>query len=380
MEDTRASAAASKRHHTMSDAKPQQPEAIKTGIPAGDLFGKQQPAVNLQDHLRYAGSGGGEETDLLPTGYKGPANASRPRYVESAFWALLHGQVSSSRWECLIVAHVRQEPLCDKFLDAVHGSSKTKAVWNVNAVGLAILLNEIPTQTVCDVLLHSFLVGVCPVHPLIHLPTFRKDYNAFWHCCRHSDISTPDQRLIDDPTFIPLLFSVLYCGAVAAPVSFWSGARPLTGLDKGTIIDQLRNSYIKGLEHCQHTRRPTLNTLVASLLGHGCSKPDDEAFENLSFINMVVRIAQSMGLHREYAPAGLDSVTHEMYRRIWWHVVCLDTQYSFRYGSQTCCGTEGNQWDVQMGSEASDEAILEFQPRFFASVPTTSRIIYVGGS
>ena len=155
-------------------------------------------------------------------------------------------------------------------------------------------------------------------------------------------------------------------------MSFWSGAELLAGLDIGSTVAQLRHSYLKGLEYCQYTRRPTLNTLVASLLGRSCSRPASEALENLSFINMVVRIAHSMGLHRENIPAGLDPITHEMYRRIWWHVVCLDTQYSFRYGSQPCCGTEGYQWDVRMVSESSDEAMSEFQPRYFASVLTPS--------
>lgn len=65
----------------------------------GDIFAPPQPQVNLQDPLRYAGSIDGDESDLLPTGYMGPGNASRPRYVESAFWALVHGQVSSSLWK-----------------------------------------------------------------------------------------------------------------------------------------------------------------------------------------------------------------------------------------------------------------------------------------
>lgn len=62
----------------------------------GDIFAPPQLQVNLQDPLRHVGSADGDESDLLPTGYMGPGNASRPRYVESAFWALVHGQVSSS--------------------------------------------------------------------------------------------------------------------------------------------------------------------------------------------------------------------------------------------------------------------------------------------
>lgn len=175
---------------------------------------------------------------------------------------------------------------------------------------------------------------------------------------------------MDDPSFIPLLFSVLFCGAIAAPASFWSGAQPLAGLDIEKTIEQLRNGYLKGLLCCQDTTQPSINTLVASLLGRSCSKPHNEAFEDLSFINKMVRMAQSMGLHRTSGSATRDPVVREVQRRIWWHIVYLDTKSSLRWGSQTCCGIEGSQWNIQMVSEASDEAMSESQPRFLASVPT----------
>ncbi len=73
----------------------------------GGIFAPPLSQVNLQDPLQYVGSDDGDESDLLPTGYMGPGNASRPRYVESAFWALVHGQVCSStlKWR-LIWAYV----------------------------------------------------------------------------------------------------------------------------------------------------------------------------------------------------------------------------------------------------------------------------------
>ena len=62
----------------------------------GDVFAPPQLEVSLQDPLRYVGSYDGDESNLLPTGYLGLGNASRPRFVESAFWALVHGQVINS--------------------------------------------------------------------------------------------------------------------------------------------------------------------------------------------------------------------------------------------------------------------------------------------
>ena len=260
-------------------------------------------------------------------------------------------------------------------MDDTHGPFKSEPLRYVDAVGLANVLRGVPTKPVCDILLHSFLVGVRPIHPLLHIPTFREGYNHFWHWCTHVDISIYNQRLIDDPTFIPLLFSVLYCGAVAAPSGFWAHAPPLMDLHKQTVVDQLGNAYLKGLEQCQHTRHPTLNTLVASLLGRSCSIQDDDTFENLAFISTTVRIAQSLGLHREHTAARLDLVTREVRHRIWWHILGIDAQYSLRHGAQTCCGIEGSQWDVKMIGEASDEEISHYQPSFLPSIPTPKSFI-----
>jgi hypothetical protein len=203
---------------------------------------------------------------------------------------------------------------------------------------------------------------VRPIYPLVHGPTFGTDYSNFWYFCKHSDTLTADQRLLNDPTFIPLLLSILYYGAITAPESYWSNVSPLAGLNKCNIIESLRNGYLKGLELCQFSKRPTLNTLVASILGHMSLRKDDEPFENMAFLDMTVRIAQSMGLHRENLGASFSPVEREMRRRIWWHVVSMDTEYSIRFGAQSSCGAEDNQWNIQMVNEASDEALSETKP------------------
>ena len=64
----------------------------------------------------------------------------------------------------------------EKELDTLTGLSRTDALSYIDAAGLANLVRGVPTNAVCDVLLYSFQIGVHPVYPLIHLPTFRKDY------------------------------------------------------------------------------------------------------------------------------------------------------------------------------------------------------------
>lgn len=208
----------------------------------------------------------------------------------------------------------------------------------------------------CDILLQSFLVGVRPIHPLIHVPTFREDYDKFWLWYRNNSTSLPDQKIFNDPTFLALLFAILYCGASTASPSLWN-TPILHELKNETLLEQLKELHHNGLKVCQHERHPTLNTLVASLLGFSCVRSDDEPVESLAFVSIALRIAQRMGLHRDGSTYGLDAVTSELRRRVWWHIVWLDVQASAMNGMQTCCGAADPGAESQMVSELCDEAL-----------------------
>ncbi len=246
--------------------------------------------------------------------------------------------------------------MCDRFLRVDSNVPEDALYPYIDVAGLGSSIKLLPTEQVCDLLFYSFLIGVRPIHPLIHVPKFRTEYDNFWHWCRNSDTSMPSQQLLKDPTFLCLLFAILYCGAVAGTSSMWSAAA-LQEFQKDSLTEQLRSMLTTGLNSCQHTRHPTFNTLVASLLGHGCSSLQHEPLEDLSFISLAVRIAQSMGLHRERKLPGLDSVACELRRRVWWHVVWLDVQSVIRHGAQACAGAAEPQNDVRMVSALRDEDI-----------------------
>lgn len=236
-------------------------------------------------------------------------------------------------------------------------SSSLCAAEKARAGFAALLKEELPARPVCDALLQFFLVGVQPIHPILHRPTFQQQYEAFWasHACMigsDRDHSPWDGLVGDDPTFVPLLFSVLHCGASTAPSSSWPASRPLATTDPAKAIDSLRNSYLKALRYGQDVDAPTTNTLVAFLLGHVSLAPSDETFRGPAFINMVVRMARSMGLHREACfKTGGDDEVRENRRHIWWHILHMDMEASLRCGSQTNCGMEGTHWDVEMTGE-----------------------------
>ena len=250
-----------------------------------------------------------------------------------------------------------QEWLCETILGEKYDIPDNVPLPYIDSLGLANLLTTLPQKVVCDALLQSFSISIYPIHPLIHLSTFQTDYNNFWQWCRNSDISQPDNKLLGDPTFLCLLFSVLYCGATVSPLAMWM-ADNLQDVEKSSTVERLRETYSTSLSMCQHLQRPTFSTLVSSLLAHSCSRSDAELLEDSKFVGMVLRLAQNMGFHHDGSSFDLDNITSELRRRVWWHIVWLDVHTCILHGSQLCCSSNQAEYNVKMVSETRDEDLL----------------------
>lgn len=201
------------------------------------------------------------------------------------------------------------------------------------------LLRSLPTKPVSDALLETFFLAVWPLVPLLHPPSLQADYDEFWDWCRNSESALPSAKLRDDPTLICLLFAVLYCGASAAPAASWTHPN-LQDLQKETTVSHLKSAYTTSLSLCQHLEHPTLNTLVSTLLTTPFLDRPFQPMCSLVHISTTVRIAQTMGLHREGTWSALSSTDKEIRRRVWWHIVWLDVQSSISTGLTPCCGNE----------------------------------------
>lgn len=206
-------------------------------------------------------------------------------------------------------------------------------------MGMFNLLRSLPTKPVSDTLLETFFLAVWPLAPLLHPPSLQADYDEFWEWCRNSETALPSDKLRDDPTLICLLFAVLYCGASAAPVASWANTN-LQGLQKETTVSHLKSAYTTSLSLCHHLEHPTLNTLVSTLLTGPFLDRPFEPMRSLVNVSTTVRIAQTMGLHREATWSALSAVDREIRRRVWWHIVWLDVQSSISTGLTPCCGNE----------------------------------------
>ncbi|KGO67465.1 Transcription factor, fungi [Penicillium italicum] len=262
-------------------------------------------------------------SDPLSRDYLSIRRGGRVRYIGRTFWGFVAGK----------------ENLSDDFFDENQHAHPDLPLPHISSMGMFNLLRSLPTKPVSDALLETFFLAVWPLVPLLHRPSLQADYDEFWDWCRNSESALPSAKLRDDPTFICLLFAVLYCGAYAAPAASWAYTS-LQGLQKETTVTHLKSAYTTSLSLCQHLEHPTLNTLVSTLLTTPFLDRPFEPMRSLVHVSTTVRIAQTMGLHREGTWSALSDIDKEIRRRIWWHIVWLDVQSSISTGLTPCCGNE----------------------------------------
>ncbi|KAF3766522.1 hypothetical protein M406DRAFT_291001 [Cryphonectria parasitica EP155] len=168
----------------------------------------------------------------------------------------------------------------------------------------------LPNKVICDRLLDAYITMSEGLYRIIHVPTFRAEYEAFWQ-----------QRPVSD-AFLPCLMCMLSLGA-----RFETDKRGLShdradGIHAPTAC-ALARAWLDGLRGKQLVDINTLQCEV--LLLHArrmmCSR-NQESWTQLGFI---VRMAMTMGLHRD--PDEFPQIRPfyaELRRRLWYTVMDMD--------------------------------------------------------
>ncbi|KAK6524912.1 hypothetical protein TWF281_011806 [Arthrobotrys megalospora] len=219
---------------------------------------------------------------------------------------------------------------------------------------MAWFLRYLPLEHQSHALYKAFLSGVHPVVPLLHTPSFNRDYINFWKIKEHE--TTDDIHF--SPTFLPLLFAVLFTGALSISKRKFEEAFPDKEHSRNVITGHLNRAALGALAITAFPRGPTLSSLIAYLLIHTCRIREEEPLTSYSFVGVAMRAAQSAGLHREPSSfRGLNEVEREVRRRIWWHIIYLDVQAAIATGLPPLGGSDESAFDTQMVSELKDEYI-----------------------
>ncbi|PYI32573.1 hypothetical protein BP00DRAFT_368664 [Aspergillus indologenus CBS 114.80] len=210
------------------------------------------------------------------------------------------------------------------------------------------MLENMPTKRQSHILYKGFMSGVHAITPVIHPPTIHKLYYSFWDWYDSSSYSGDP---CPDPSFIPLLYAIWYGGSVT--ISLRTIKAEFNVSSRSTLSKAYNDEVTRWLTKISFPRSPSLQGLAAYLLVQTILAKEEEPLTSSLFVSLAMRVAQTMGLHRDPAKFGIGPCEAEYRRRIWWHIVHMDGVVAMSSGLPPLVSDE-NYWDVRDSSEVKD--------------------------
>jgi hypothetical protein len=215
------------------------------------------------------------------------------------------------------------------------------------------MLNHVPTKRQSHALYRCFFSGVHAISPLVHPPTVFKQYEQFWEWYERRDqVEKPEDY--PDPSFIPLLYAFWYGGSVSIPHRKLK--EEFKNVPRATLSAQLHDEVTRALTMISFPHIPSLPGLTAFLIVQTILVREEEPLTSSLFVGLALRVAQTMGLHRDPAQFGMVAREAEIRRRNWWHIIYMDSVVALASGLPPQVSDE-SYWDVKPISEIKDKLL-----------------------
>ncbi|KAF5608523.1 hypothetical protein FPANT_447 [Fusarium pseudoanthophilum] len=136
-------------------------------------------------------------------------------------------------------------------------------------------------------------------------------------------IADPARAKFDDLAFC---YSIYFAAAVALEDS----ASFL--LDKSTELQRFKMGIEQAFAHGDFFNRPTLTGLRALAIYLSAIRVHNRGKSVWILNGLVIRVAQSLGLHKDGTQLGLPPFESELRRRLWWHIITRDSRSGEDFG------------------------------------------------
>ncbi|KAI9708859.1 MAG: hypothetical protein M1812_007879 [Candelaria pacifica] len=306
---------------------------------------------------------GGKETFLLRAAdvdSKGPdkelgrlaVEEGKSRYVSNSFWASLSGEV----------AHIRDflnDPFNDGDNDHTPPESDSGSHSNQHGFIFAFSSSAANLRTLhppVDQIVafwHLYTENVDPLTKILHRPTMQKMVNQVKS--NLNDIGNGNEAL---------LFAMYFSVITSLPPN---ECRNILEEEKGALLSRYRFGAEQALARASVLTTQELVTLQAFVIFLISVRRHGDTHLVWTLCGLAIRIAQSLGLHRDGSAFGLSPYETEMRRRTWWSICILDVQISEDHGSDPTIIEQSfdtklplNVNDDQLDSK-TEEAPLEHQ-------------------
>jgi len=164
----------------------------------------------------------------------------------------------------------------------------------------------------------AYKENVDPLVKVLHIPTFEP--------ILLEAMSNPEK--ITKP-LEPLMFAIYY-GAVTSMTP--KECQERCGEDRQPLLEKYRFGLEQGLARANFLFCDEIVILQALIVFLILLRRNDDARKIWTMTGLAVRIAQTLGIHRDGSHFGLKPFDIEMRRRLWWQVCILDARSSEDHG------------------------------------------------
>ncbi|KAF5706722.1 hypothetical protein FMUND_11458 [Fusarium mundagurra] len=139
----------------------------------------------------------------------------------------------------------------------------------------------------------------------------------------YSTINDPARTKFDDLTFC---YSIYFAAAASLeePTALF--------LDKTNVLQRFKMGIEQAFAHGDFFNRPTLTGLRALAIYLSAIRVHNRGKSVWILNGLVVRVAHSIGLHKDGAKLGLPPFESELRRRLWWHIITRDSRSGEDFG------------------------------------------------
>lgn len=163
-----------------------------------------------------------------------------------------------------------------------------------------------------------FSENVQPLLPIFHMPTLSRDY---WDAIASLDSV--------DRNTEALVFAIYYAAIISMPAEQCSA---VMGLTRDVAVERYRFAVEQALARADLLNTQSVVLLQAVVLFLSALRNQDDSRTTWSLTVLVFHIAQAMGLHRDGTAFGVAPFETELRRRLWWHILILDSRASDQHG------------------------------------------------
>lgn len=161
-------------------------------------------------------------------------------------------------------------------------------------------------------------VEACAGLKLLHIPT--DEVKVF------SVIANPSAASFED---LALCFAIYFASTVSVDPA---ETELVLGKGKDDALLEFKVGLEQALAHGDFLDRPTISGLHALAIYAAALRLQNRGKGIWILNGLAIRIAQSLGLHRDGKRLGLSPFQSEIRRRLWWHLLCRDSRAGEDYG------------------------------------------------